>query len=108
MAEPVWDIAVRPVNPVSSEATRPVFEDVAPEHLRVLLETAEELVPVSIWELLTNRGGRMQVLERESYVLLGGRCAWIDPAGLGRIRVLAQSRGVATEELFGFTEQTDA
>ena len=32
----------------------------------------------------------------------------IDPADLGRIRVLAQSRGVANEELMGFTEQTNA
>ncbi len=31
----------------------------------------------------------------------------IDPAGLGRVRVLAQSRGVATADLMGFTEQTD-
>ena len=32
----------------------------------------------------------------------------IDPAGLGRVHVLAQSRGVANEKLIGFTEQTNA
>ena len=32
----------------------------------------------------------------------------IDPAGLGRIRVLAQSRGVATASLIGFAEEDDA
>ncbi len=32
----------------------------------------------------------------------------IDPAGLGRIRVLAQSRGVAKASLSGFTDEDDA
>ncbi len=31
----------------------------------------------------------------------------IDPAGLGRIRVLAQSRGMANEDLIGFAEEDD-
>ena len=32
----------------------------------------------------------------------------IDAAGLGRIRVLAQSRGIKTLSLAGFADQTDA
>jgi SAM-dependent MidA family methyltransferase len=31
----------------------------------------------------------------------------IDPAGLGRIRVLAQSRGIATPSLLGFAEENN-